>query len=388
MKKDYSIFFVPGIILVGAVMRIPFTTIPTVLSDVADGLGVSVNSLGILTSIPLIMFAFCSSLAPRLADKFGLEKLFTMVLVALFAGSIMRVFNLPSLYIGTMIIGISIAMMNVLFPSIILANQPFRIGLLTTVYTIAMGIASSVASSVAVPIVKMTSWKGLIVILSLLILIALVVWFPNTFYNHMTEKDEHTHSASLWKNKAAIALLIFGGLQSLLFYTGMTWLPTMASQAGVSSEAAGILASIYSLMSLPFSLTIPTLTTSLSSKNRKIMLAIVSICGIAGTGMLLFQTSSFTYWLIVNILIGIAVSALFPYLLVIFSMKSHTPSQTAQLSGMVQSGGYFLPAFVPTLFGFSFNLFGSWTVAALCLFICTIVMTAALFYTERFEKIQ
>lgn len=384
MKKDYSIFFVPGIILVGAVMRIPFTTIPTVLSDVADGLGVSVNSLGILTSIPLIMFAFCSSLAPRLADKFGLEKLFTMVLVALFAGSIMRVFNLPSLYIGTMIIGISIAMMNVLFPSIILANQPFRIGLLTTVYTTAMGIASSVAVS----IVKMTSWKGLIVILSLLILIALVVWFPNTFHNHMTEKDEHTHSASLWKNKAAIALLIFGGLQSLLFYTGMTWLPTMASQAGVSSEAAGILASIYSLMSLPFSLTIPTLTTSLSSKNRKIMLAIVSICGIAGTGMLLFQTSSFTYWLTVNALIGIAVSALFPYLLVIFSMKSHTPSQTAQLSGMVQSGGYFLAAFGPTLFGFSFNLFGSWTVAALCLFICTIVMTAALFYTERFEKIQ
>nr|WP_302523807.1 MFS transporter [Streptococcus lutetiensis] len=384
MKKDYSIFFVPGIILVGAVMRIPFTTIPTVLSDVADGLGVSVNSLGILTSIPLIMFAFCSSLAPRLADKFGLEKLFTMVLVALFAGSIMRVFNLPSLYIGTMIIGISIAMMNVLFPSIILANQPFRIGLLTTVYTTAMGIASSVA----VPIVKMTSWKGLIVILSLLILIALVVWFPNTFHNHMTEKDEHTHSASLWKNKAAIALLIFGGLQSLLFYTGMTWLPTMASQAGVSSEAAGILASIYSLMSLPFSLTIPTLTTSLSSKNRKIMLAIVSACAIVGTGMLLFQTSSFAYWLTVNALIGIAVSALFPYLLVIFSMKSHTPSQTAQLSGMVQSGGYFLAAFGPTLFGFSFNLFGSWTVAALCLFICTIVMTAALFYTERFEKIQ
>ena len=387
MKKDNSIFFVPGIILVGAVMRIPFTTIPTVLSDVADGLGISVNSLGILTSIPLIMFAFCSSLAPRLADKFGLEKLFTMVLVALFAGSIMRVFNLPSLYIGTMIIGISIAMMNVLFPSIILANQPFRIGLLTTVYTTAMGIASSVASSVAVPIVKMTSWKGLIVILSLLILIALVVWFPNTFHNHMTEKDEHTHSASLWKNKAAIALLIFGGLQSLLFYTGMTWLPTMASQAGVSSEAAGILASIYSLMSLPFSLTIPTLTTSLSSKNRKIMLTIVSICGIAGTGMLLFQTSSFTYWLIVNILIGIAVSALFPYMLVAFSMKSHTPSQTAQLSGMVQSGGYLLAAFGPTLFGYSFDLFGSWTVAALCLFICTIVMTAALFYTERFEKI-
>mgnify|MGYP003608566211 FL=1 len=186
MKKDYSIFFVPGIILVGAVMRIPFTTIPTVLSYVADGLGVSVNSLGVLTSIPLIMFAFCSSFAPRLADKFGLEKLFTMVLIAMFIGSSMRVLNLPSLYIGTMIIGISIAMMNVLFPSIILANQPFRIGLLTTIYTTAMGLSSSVVASVAVPIVKATSWKGLILILSFLIVLALAVWFSNTFHNHLT----------------------------------------------------------------------------------------------------------------------------------------------------------------------------------------------------------
>lgn len=201
MKKDYSIFFVPGLILVGAVMRIPFTTIPTVLSYVADSLGVSVNSLGVLISIPLIMFSFCSSLAPRLADKFGLEKLFTMVLVAMFIGSSMRVLNLPSLYIGTMIIGISIAMMNVLFPSIILANQPFRIGLLTTIYTTAMGLSSSVAASVAVPIVKATSWKGLILILSFLILVALAVWFPNTFHNHMTEQDEEKCSISLWKIK-------------------------------------------------------------------------------------------------------------------------------------------------------------------------------------------
>lgn len=59
----------------------------------------------------------------------------------------------------------------------------------------------------------------------------------------------------------------------------------MASQAGLSSEVAGILASIYSLISLPFSLTIPTLTTNLSSK-VKIMLAIVSACAIVGTGML------------------------------------------------------------------------------------------------------
>lgn len=91
MKRLFYLF-VPGIILVGAVMRIPFTTIPTVLSYVADGLGVSVNSW-VFDKYPLIMFAFVHLLHHVWADKFGLEKLFTMVLIAMFIGSSMRVLN-------------------------------------------------------------------------------------------------------------------------------------------------------------------------------------------------------------------------------------------------------------------------------------------------------
>ena len=60
--------------------------------------------------------------------------------------------------------------------------------------------------------------------------------------------------------------MLFCGLQSLLFYTTMTWLPTMATQAGISQANAGILASVFTLMSLPFSMTIPSLTTSFLTK--------------------------------------------------------------------------------------------------------------------------
>ena len=56
MKKR-SLFFILGIILIGAVLRAPFTALPTVLGDIAQGLGVEVSSLGVLTSLPLLMFA-------------------------------------------------------------------------------------------------------------------------------------------------------------------------------------------------------------------------------------------------------------------------------------------------------------------------------------------
>ena len=52
MKKR-SLFFVLGIVLIGTVLRSPFTALPTILGDIAQGLGVEVSSLGILTSLPL-----------------------------------------------------------------------------------------------------------------------------------------------------------------------------------------------------------------------------------------------------------------------------------------------------------------------------------------------
>ena len=123
MKKR-SLFFILGIILIGAVLRAPFTALPTILGDIAQGLGVEVSSLGVLTSLPLLMFALFSSFATRLAQKIGLEHLFTYSLILLTLGSVIRIFNLPLLYLGTLLIGASIAIFNVLLPSAIQANHP------------------------------------------------------------------------------------------------------------------------------------------------------------------------------------------------------------------------------------------------------------------------
>ena len=90
MKKQ-SLFFVPGIILIGVSLRTPFTVLPIILGDISQGLGVEVSSLGVLTSLPLLMFTLFSLFSTRLAQKIGLEHLFTYSLFFLTIGSLIPV---------------------------------------------------------------------------------------------------------------------------------------------------------------------------------------------------------------------------------------------------------------------------------------------------------
>ena len=387
MKKQ-SLFFVPGIILIGVSLRTPFTVLPIILGDISQGLGVEVSSLGVLTSLPLLMFTLFSLFSTRLAQKIGLEHLFTYSLFFLTIGSLIRLINLPLLYLGTLMVGASIAVINVLLPSLIQANQPKKIGFLTTLYVTSMGIATALASYLAVPITQASSWKGLIILLTLLCLATFLVWLPNHRYNHrLAPQTKQKSKAKVMRNKQVWAVIVFAGFQSLLFYTAMTWLPTMAIHAGLSSHEAGLLTSIFSLISIPFSMTIPSLTTSLSTRNRQLMLALVSLAGVVGISMLFFPINNFFYWLAIHLLIGTATSALFPYLMVNFSLKTSAPEKTAQLSGLSQTGGYILAAFGPTLFGYSFDLFHSWVPAVATLLLVDILMTVALFTVDKADKI-
>ncbi|MFR3959930.1 MAG: hypothetical protein ACLTZB_01640 [Streptococcus salivarius] len=86
--------------------------------------------------------------------------------------------------------------------------------------------------------------------------------------------------------------MIFGGLQSLFFYTTITWLPTMATQAGVGEANAGILASVFTLTSIPFSMIVPSLITKLSDRNRHFDASDYRPSRIIGVAMLLVNTDT------------------------------------------------------------------------------------------------
>ncbi len=370
--------------MLGVVMRAPFTALPAILIDVAAGLRVEVSSLGILTSIPLIMFALCSSLAPRLAAKFGMEKLMALVLLVMVLGSGMRVLNLPALYIGTMLVGATIAFINVLLPSLVAANFPKKIGLYTTIYITLMGVAATVASMIAVPIVSSSSWEFFILLITGLVFMAFLIWLPNVRNNHrFASENQGNQKSSIWKNKAAIAFLIFGGLQSVLYYTEITWLPTISQSVGFSKAEAGLMAGLFNMTAIPMSMIIPAvLSRQTKEMRRNIMLAISSVT-LLGLVMMALIPTNLILWSALHIILSFSNAALFPYMMLSFTLKTSNSQATAQLSGMVQTGGYLIAAFGPGLLGYSYPIFGNWMPLILALAIVTLAMMWTIVLIER-----
>ena len=380
--------------MMGLILRVPFTSIPPILTDIARGLHISVSSLGILTTIPLLMFAIFSPIAPWIAQKFGIARTFAGVLILLIIGSLLRIVNVPFLFIGTALIGIGIAMLNVLMPSAVMTYFPNKIGKLTAIYTTVMTCAIALMSALAVPITQHSSWQMVIVVLTVLLAITFVIWLPNIKRQKQVqaqsltdEQNQAKHRESAWQTPKAWIMLVFSGLQSLLFYTGLTWLPTMATEAGLSQTLAGNLSGIYSLIGIPLALVLPAIVEVISLRKRQLLMGFFDALGIIGIVMLFWQRSSFTYWLIVSLLIGCAAGALFPYLMTTFSLKATIPEHSAELSGMSQSGGYLIASVGPFLFGYGHTLFHSWTFVTACFLGLIIIMTIANLLLEREEKI-
>jgi MFS transporter, CP family, cyanate transporter len=68
-------------------------------------------------------------------------------------------------------------------------------------------------------------------------------------------------------------------------------------------------------------------------------------------------------------------------------LKTSSPSQTAQISGMVQSGGYLIAALGPALFGYAFSWFHSWTPQIFVILVLFILMIIAMVIVEKKDKI-
>ena len=114
-----------AIVLVSCNLRAPFTGVGSMVGLIQEDLGLSGSGAGMLTTIPLLAFAAVSPFVGTLCKKFGAGHVLLMSLLVLIAGIIIRNFGGGmGLYIGTAVVGIGIAVGNVLPPAIIKVYFP------------------------------------------------------------------------------------------------------------------------------------------------------------------------------------------------------------------------------------------------------------------------
>ncbi|CUS25542.1 transport protein [Paucilactobacillus oligofermentans DSM 15707 = LMG 22743] len=384
MSKTHrqGFFFLLGIFLLGACMRMPITSIPSIINEIAKTIGTNASNLGILTTLPLICFGLISIIVPLISQRLGNEITIAIALLILFIGSYLRIINIPTLFIGTIMVGMGITFINVLLPAIVTELAPNKIGMMTSIYTFSLALFSSIGAGFSAPLAKATNWQFAIQVLSFLILTTFILWLPNLRTAKINaKKTTNVEKINPWCNQSAWLIAIYFGLSSLVFYTLVAWLPTIAIESGISETHASLLAGLFQLVSIIPPFIVPTLAVKMT--NRSPVIIISAATTILGVVALLFSINSISYFIVINALLGIATSTTFTLTMTLFGLKTKTTTQTAKLSGMVQAIGYLLAAIGPILTGTLKNITGSWYVSEIFIILVIIIFMMAGILAEK-----
>lgn len=184
-----------GIILIGANLRAPLTSVGPLVTSIRDNLGISNTLSGSLTTLPLLAFALLSPFAPKLARRFGMELTLFISLILLTVGiGIRSIGGVTTLFLGTILIGLAIAIGNVLLPSLIKHNFARNIGLMTGIYAVSMNLCGAIGSGISIPISSLSGlgWAGALGCWGILSLITVFFWMPQLKKPFKSDKDEQT----------------------------------------------------------------------------------------------------------------------------------------------------------------------------------------------------
>lgn len=367
-----------GIIFVAFNLRPAITSVGPLISSIRDDTGMTNSIAGFITTLPLLAFAFLSPFAPKLSQKIGKEMTILLALIFLVIGLLIRSIGMVfSLFLGTAIIGLGIAFCNVILPGIVKQSYPARVGLMTGMYTVSMAVMAGLAPGISVPLAENLNmgWKGSLSVWLVLAVIALIAWSPQVKYkgrNRVTPTIPNSNNTSMLSSPLAWQVTLFMGLQSLIYFCFITWLPEMLYSQGVSSVTAGWMVSIMQFSGIPGNFIIPVLADRIPNQKPLVIgIGVLCLMGLAGLligGNIILITSSI-------VCIGIGTGAAISLALTMIGLRVRNADQAATLSGMAQSIGYFLAALGPIALGFIFDLFHSWTLPLILLILVALLMT-------------
>lgn len=358
-----SALLIAAILLTAATLRSPLTGVGSLIGQIQGNTGLSHTAAGMLTTLPLVAFAVFALAAPKLAWRFGMERTMFYCMIIMTAGILLRSLPaIPALFLGTALIGSAIAICNVLVPGLIKRDFPNRIGLMTSLYTSSMNGWAAIASGISIPLSRSAGWRGALVYWGILSAVTALFWVPQlrrSIHRGKSQKAaSYRKTGTVWKSAVAWQVTIFMGFQSIMFYVGISWLPEILHEQGMSPAKAGWMLSLMQIASMAGSFLMPLIASR--TQSQKGLAAASSTLFLIGFGGVWLSTPALAPLFIAAI--GLGCGTTFSLVILFFALRSRTADQAAELSGMAQSIGYLLAAVGPTLFGFIHDQSGNWAV--------------------------
>lgn len=372
-----------GIMLVAANLRPVVVAVAPLIDEISAEEGFTSATAGLLTTLPVLFFGLSAPVAPRLAARFGIERTIFAALLVLIVGTLLRLIpGAPALFAGSAVIGAAIGVCNVVLPALIKRDFAHRSGLMTGLYSMTLSGGAAVAAAITVPVDTALdgNWRLTLGSWAVLTAITVIVWAPQVT-RHRPETAVTV--GSLRRNPIAWAITAFMGAQSLVFYTFTAWLPAFLMSEGYSRATAGNVLAVGQVVALLASLIIPIIAGRFTDQ-RGITFLVIAVCGIGLVGLLTVDHAAALWVSLVMFGPGASISLALLFMV----LRSSSPAQTGQVSGMAQFVGYVLAAVGPIAVGALHDSTGSWTVALSVLAVPLVLQAASTALAARNVKMD
>ncbi|GHE47515.1 MFS transporter [Streptosporangium violaceochromogenes] len=373
-----------GIVLAAMNLRTAVTSVGPVLDSVSSGLGMSGVGVGLLTTLPVLIFATVGAMTSALARKVGEHRLLLLALVALGAGLLVRALaDSAGVFLFSSALALSGgAVGNVLIPTLIKRHFPGRAGTMTTVYTTALAVGTMLAAAATVPIQRAAdgNWHIALGVWAALAAVAALPWLA--LLRSEPEPAAGSGAAlgprALVRSRLAWAVAAYFGTQSMVAYIMFGFLPAILVDGGYTTGQAGMVLGVFTAIGIPVSMLVPWVASRFS--DQRPVVATFVVFYIAGFLGLLLSPGG-PAWLFA-LLVGVGMGS-FPLALTMLALRTRTPEATAALSAFGQSAGYLIAGAGPLVVGVIHESSGGWTWPFLLMFAVIAVQFASGWYAGR-----
>jgi CP family cyanate transporter-like MFS transporter len=347
-----------ALVLVALNLRLALGAVPPVLDDIRRSYGLSSSAAGLLTTAPVLCFSLAAPLAPWLSRRLGQEQLLLACVGVIVAGIVVRLVpGVAPLFLGTVVLGVAIAVGNVIVPSIVKRAFP-RPGAMMGAYTMSLSASAALGAGLTVPLEDaLGSWRVALAVWALPAVLAGLAWSVEAHGAGREPSPGVSQVVELRRDRTAWLVTASLALQSFLFYALLGWTPDILRDAGLSSVAAGAQLSIAMVCGIPASLLLPVLAGR--GRDQRALAFVAPGLWAAGlVGLLLAPGTATAVWMV---LAGLGQGAGIAFALTLVVLRAPDGVHAASLSGMSQGVGYALGAVGPFALGALHDATGGWT---------------------------
>jgi len=347
-------------VLAGLNLRTVFASLPPLLDDVRADLGLSAGVAGLLTAGPVVCFGLFAPLAPLLARRVAVERLLVVAALLTALGAATRgLGGTAALFAGTLLAGLAVAVAQALVPILVRVRFPVRASVLTGGFSMALTFGASIAAGLAVPLAHtFGDWQGALAVFAIPAALAALVWLLPR--GETQTVLEHAPPLNLHRVRGSWSIALYFGLQSMAFYTGLTWLPSVLESHGYGEGAAGALLALASGVQVVPAFLVPVLAGRRESQAG--ILVALALLGLAAIAGLIAAPGAAFLWMT---LLGIAQGGALGLALVLPVLRGATGPAVAALTAMALSVGYLFASVGPFLAGVAHDATGGWTLPLL-----------------------